>query len=202
MNLDRFNKFQDLAGQAGLMFYYRGPFTSLVTQTVGEQIRNRLDSEGVAAPVKRKLFSSFVEMAQNVMHYGVPPEEIDAQAAAEPTSQNVGALALGTVEDEGGETETQKRHWIVCANLVKIADIPELTARLNQLRSMTAEEIKASYKRQLLNDEHQAESEASKGAGLGFLTIARDSRTPIEFSFVSDESTAAMHAYFLVRAVI
>ena len=202
MNLDRFSKFQDLAGQDGLMFYYRGPFTSLVTQTVGEQIRNRLDSEGVSAPVKRKLFSSFVEMAQNVMHYGVPPEEIDARAASEDASSNVGALALGTVEDDGGTSESQKRHWIVCANLVKVGHIPELTARLSQLRSMTAEEIKASYKRQLLNDEHKQESEDSKGAGLGFLTIARDSRTPIEFSFVSDNGTLAMHAYFLVRAVI
>jgi hypothetical protein len=117
----------------------------------------------------------------------------------------VGALALGSLganpgDEPGGRTDGS--HWIVCANLVKVYDIPELSQKLNAIRGMSNDEIKANYKRQLLDDDHAEKNQASKGAGLGFLTIARDSRTPIEFSFVSDPSTSCEHAYFFVKAII
>jgi hypothetical protein len=47
------------------------------------------------------------------------------------------------------------------------------------LRTMTLEEIKRAYQ-----DTLRAEvPEGSKGAGLGFLTVARDASEPLEFEF-------------------
>ena len=42
----------------------------------------------------------------------------------------------------------------------------------------------------------------SKGAGLGWLTVARDSKQPLEYSFSSDSIGNGKYAYFLVKAVI
>jgi len=62
---------------------------------------------------------------------------------------------------------------------------------------MTMEEIKSAYKK-ALRDETPADS---KGAGLGFLTMARDASEPLEFEFVKD----AHHpdaTIFCIKAII
>ena len=71
---------------------------------------------------------------------------------------------------------------------------PHACDRLNALQSMSQEEIKAAYKTQL-----RSENEAgSKGAGLGFLTVARDASEPIEFHF--DEQPDGKTAMFYLKA--
>ena len=70
--------------------------------------------------------------------------------------------------------------YVVCAgNLVERTDVPRLHARLSRIREMNKDELKVLYKEQL-----RAEPEAgSKGAGLGFMEIARRATKPIEFDF-------------------
>jgi hypothetical protein len=46
---------------------------------------------------------------------------------------------------------------------------------------MSADEIRQAYRTQLKNDQHSADT-ISKGAGLGFLTLARDSVEPIQYA--------------------
>ena len=200
MNLQGFGQFQNLANDSGVLLFYRGIFCERITEMVGEQLKSRLDSEGVKGPVKRKVFSTFVEMAQNVMHYGSPEPDSAGDADAKP-----GAVAMGIEEvtaDAALAQASERRHWIVCANLVTVQAIPRISEKLQALQRMTLEEIKESYKRQLLNDDHSKNDQISKGAGLGLLTIARDSKAPLEFSFSSAENGDTDHAYFFVKAVI
>ena len=72
-----------------------------------------------------------------------------------------------------------ERHLMVCVNPVATAAVGELREKLEPLRNMSIEEIKQAYKTSL-----RAETPAdSKGAGLGFLTMARDASAPLEFAF-------------------
>jgi len=60
---------------------------------------------------------------------------------------------------------------------------------------MNKDELKVLYKEQL-----RAEPEAgSKGAGLGFMEIARRATKPIEFDFADLD---ANHAFFALKATI
>jgi len=74
---------------------------------------------------------------------------------------------------------TGERYYLYCANPVN-ADVAEkLREKLEHLRSLTIEQIKLEYKETL-----RADTPAdSKGAGLGFLTMARDASAPLEFEF-------------------
>ena len=72
-----------------------------------------------------------------------------------------------------------ERHLMLCANPIATADIYRLREKLEPLRNMSLDEIKQAYKVTL-----RAETpEDSKGAGLGFLTMARDASAPLEFDF-------------------
>jgi hypothetical protein len=200
MNLNRFGKFQDAAQDSGVLFYYCGDFTEKVTETVGEQLRLRLESEGVQGVAKRKIFSTFVEMAHNVLHYG----EIDPIFAAAGSSK-LGVISMGVERPSDGivPSDPNKRlYWMVCSNIVLAENIGRITEKLNAIRSMSLDEIKASYKKQIINDEHAAQDDISKGAGLGLLTIARDSKLPLEYSFSSIDDSTGRYAYFFIKAVV
>lgn len=68
---------------------------------------------------------------------------------------------------------------MVCVNPIATAAVDDLREKLEPLRNMSIEEIKQAYKMSL-----RADTPAdSKGAGLGFLTMARDASAPLEFAF-------------------
>ncbi len=182
MQLDMFNAFCNSAGHSGVIFYYDGEFSDNVIATMGDALKSRLDQEGAVGPKVRKIFSSYIEMAQNALHY----------APASMDGRKIGAVAVGK-EQEG-------TYFIICGNLVLKEHVDRIREKLESLRLMTLDEIKKAYRDQLKNDRHD-EDAISRGAGLGFLTVARDASGPIEYAFGEEPKNADL-AHFYLKAVI
>ncbi len=87
--------------------------------------------------------------------------------------------------------------FLLCANPVSTDNVAQIRARLEPLHTMTMEEIRLAYKK-ALREEAPADS---KGAGLGFLTMARDASEPLEFEFVQDPQEPG-HTIFCIKAII
>ena len=85
-----------------------------------------------------------------------------------------------------------------------LAGKPVLQHTLDAVRAMSHPEIKAAYKAQLHNTDHSASDDISRGAGLGWLTIARDASAPLQYHIATGEDAAetAPHAVFHVKALI
>jgi len=188
MNLANFETFQKQARTAGIVFYHTGEFNGPIISAAAESLKTRMQESGASGPATRKLFSTFVEMAQNIHHY----------ASETPDIGNANLAGSGTISVIRGEAD----YWVICVNRIETSQIPLITSKLDQVRSMSLEEIKKAYKEQLHNDAHNEINKESKGAGLGWLTVARDSKQPLEYSFSSDAVGEGKYAYFLVKAVI
>jgi hypothetical protein len=188
MDYEAFALFQNDANKAGLLFYYTGPFDRDEVAALSHKLKETLQQETASGPASRKLFSVFVEMAQNVLHYGGTVALDDPPRKTRP-----GSILLG---------RSDGAYWIVCANLVPIEHVPRIRERLEALRTMSLAEIKAAYRAQLANDAHAETDLLSKGAGLGLLTIARDSSQPIEFDFTPDPASDGRYAYFRIKTFI
>jgi len=182
MQLDIFSVFRNTADFNGILFYYNGDLSQNVIATMGDALKQRLESQDTSGPKARKLFSSFIEMVQNALHYSptVPGSE----------NQKVGAVAVG----KQGE-----KFYIVCGNLVETQHIQRIRDKIEPLRNMTLEQIKQAYREQLKSD-HSGDT-VSKGAGLGFLTLARDASEPIEYSLVEMPDHGEV-AYFYLKATV
>ena len=184
MNGADFERFQASAQGCGVLFYYAGEFTPPVIAAAADSLKARLATEDASGPAKRKLFSTFVEMAQNIIHYSAD--------SLTPSSLNNGELRHGSVcirrEEDGS-------FLLLCANPIESLMAEALRVKLNALRSMTLEEIKQAY-RQTLREETP---EGSKGAGMGFLTVARDAREPLEFDFDGESGDSPV---FYLKAAI
>ena len=188
MEISLFDEFKIEAQNSGILFFYSGEFSSSVITAAGDMLRHRMADHDASSKIKRKVFSTFIEMSQNILHYAAP-ETIVAGGAPIGNLQRFGNIAVGM--DSVG-------YWIICSNKIDTALVPRITEKLEAIRSMSMEEIKQSYREQLHNTDHQATDEVSKGAGLGLLTIARDISAPLEYGFASsssngDSSTTSFH---------
>lgn len=165
--LDQDSAFFDLAQRRNVLFYHKGYFSHNIVAAMGEVVKLQLEVAGVNGPTRRKLFSSFVELSQNIVHYS---SNALARDGEQDGSIREGAVCISRDGD---------RHVMLCVNPISSAEVASLRNKLEPLRHMSLEQIKQAYKQSL-----RAETpEDSKGAGMGFLTMARDASAPLEFAF-------------------
>lgn len=177
--------FLDLAQQRNVIFYHKGYFSHSIVAAMSEVVKLQLEVSGVSGPTRRKLFSSFVELSQNIIHYS---SDALSEDFVEQPSLRQGAVCISVEGD---------RHYMLCANPIATREVERLRNKLEPLCHMSLEQIKQAYKTTL-----RAETpDDSKGAGLGFLTMARDASEPLEFAFQarSDDPDTTL---FCLKAII
>jgi hypothetical protein len=188
MNPAELERFQGVALDAGVVFFFSGSFTPSGVEALGVALRRRLDELAVRGKPGRRLFSTFVEMAHNVLHYAA------VTAAAEPCGEEpcrLGTIAIGN----GGD-----HHWIACGNDLPTELVPRIRERLEAIERMSHAELRDAYVRQLQNEAHETDDPLSRGAGLGLLTIARAARRPLEHAFTPVPASAGALTRFVICA--
>jgi uncharacterized protein DUF6272 len=173
----------------GVIFAYSGYVTEPVLSGVGEALKKKLAIDDADTKTLRSVFAIFVEQMQNIIRYSAEK----AQPAMPPTSDAAALMEIRygilTIGKEGND-------YVVCAgNLVEAADVARLHARLKRISEMSKDELKALYKEQLRADPE----EGSKGAGLGFMEIARRASKPLEFDFTDIDGR---YTFFALKATI
>jgi hypothetical protein len=159
-----------------LIFFHSGFVTEKMLEGAGEALRRQLQCEGVDGKTARNLFAIFVEQMQNIIRYS--SEFASNHGQCEAGELRHGSIAVGTEDD---------RYFVACANMVPRADVDRLRRRLDEIRASDTERLKRMYR-----DKLRTPAEAtSKGAGVGFIEMARRSDEPIEFEFMDlDEERA------------
>ena len=177
-------KFRGYLQEQGIIFCYSGYMTEEVLTGVGNAIKKKLELEQTDRMVAKGLFSIFVEQVQNVIRYSaehVPPEIVEPNAEL-----RYGVLTVGT-ENE--------RYFVSCGNLIKRKDVERLGSALDHIKTLDKDGLKALYKETLKGET----PEGSKGAGVGFIDIARRANNGFDFDFTAvDEG----HSYFCLKAYV
>lgn len=153
--------------QRGIIFSFSGYMSEGILYSLGDALRQKMALEDTDISTVKKVFSVFVEQAQNIIRYSAEKVSGDVGKNVELSS---GMVTIGTENN---------RFFIVCANVVLAADEPKLRERLEKLQKMDKDAIKAYYKEQL----REAPEEQSRGATIGLIEIARRASEPIEFDF-------------------
>jgi hypothetical protein len=167
----------------GIIFAYCGYVTEQVLTGVGEALKQKLAIEDMETKTQRSVFAVFVEQMQNIIRYsaekdGSQPRAGEAAASAEIRYgvMTVGRSAAGTVVKAG--------------NLVERDDVGRLRGKLERVQKADKDELKVLYKEGL----KAGPDEGSKGAGIGFIEIARRASKPIRFEFMDVDEQFAFFA--------
>lgn len=87
------------------------------------------------------------------------------------------------------------KYFVSCSNLIAQNDVERLNKNLGNIQSMDAQDLKTLYKKTLKGDT----PEGSKGAGVGFIDIARKASHGFEFDFAPVDKD---HSYFCLKAYV
>ncbi|WP_407928647.1 SiaB family protein kinase [Kosakonia quasisacchari] len=167
-----------LQRQNAVELFYTGYFSQQHIVSLGEVIRTWLDKHESSAVTRRKLFSAFIEMGQNIVRYSSD----DRYLSTEQQELRFGSVCFHM---------DQTHYYLETANLVGPEASTLLQTNLDVLRGMSQAEIRDAWK-QGLRSEAPA---TSKGANIGLLTMARDTSLPLEYRIhpLAASSLSAFH---------
>ena len=174
--------------QRGIIFAYSGYVTEPVLSGVGEALKRKLEIDDADTKTLRSVFAVFVEQMQNIIRYSaektIGPRQGEIRScsrrsatASSPSARRAASTSFIRVTSWSGRMSSG------CAR------------KLTKIRDMNKEELRALHKEQLRSEPE----EGSKGAGLGFMEIARRASRPIEFDFIDVDTK---HAFFSLKATV
>jgi hypothetical protein len=186
----------------GIVFSYCGYLNENILSGIGNALQSKMAIEQTDQKISRGIFSTFVEQVQNVIRYSeekIGPEERKAQelaaAAAEGRDANPilddGELRYGTIAI--GEKPDGTR-FVTCANMVLNENVARITESLETIRGLNRKELTHLMREHL----KQGPPAGSKGAGVGFISIAREANGNWEYDMVP--LTDSQYTFFCLEA--
>lgn len=150
------------------LFCYSGPMNEDLLTTISNPVRHQLSDKETEEVVAKRVFGVFIEQAQNIIRY--------SHHKTKATGDSIGTIAI-SVADDG--------FLIEAVNVVDPSKKGILEASLIELSVKDQKELRELYKKRL----RDGPPEDSRGAGLGFIEMARRVKK-FEFDFVESDEGA------------
>ncbi len=164
-----------------ILICFSGPFSHSIIEELGNAVKKYLEIEQLTKASLMDVFSIFIEQTQNVRNYA-------CMKTAEGNSDhdfNCGIVVIG----KAGE-----KHVVSAGNIVERRDIAGAIDRLDSLRPMDKQALKAAYKEQLRNSQSDP-----KGGGLGLIDMARKASEPLEYAIREIDDR---YCFFSMKATV
>ena len=161
----------------GIVFSYSGYLNEYILSGIGNALRSKMTIDRTEEKISRAVFSAFVEQVQNVIRYSA---ETSTQASSgevageEALVLPYGLVAIGEYPDG--------QHFVTCCNMVLSSDTKKLSEQLESIRGLDRKELGALMRQQL----RDGPPEGSKGAGVGFIAIAREANGNWDYDIVEN----------------
>lgn len=173
-------RLKDELSERDILMIFSGPFSHSIIEELGNAVRNHLETAQLSRTVIMDVFAVYVEQAQNVRNYICRWEQ-------QPDGVRVVNSGIVVIARAG------ERYVISSGNLIAQADAAPLVARLEHLRTLDKNGLKALHRerlRQPLNGDG--------GAGLGLVEMARKAALPLQYAL----TTVDEYVFFTLRVVI
>lgn len=168
--------------QDGILICFSGPFSHSIIEELGHAVKKYLESEQASRTSMMDVFSTFIELTQNVRNYA-------ARKEAEGNTDrdfNSGIVIIG---------RNKESYVVSSGNFMEIEDLKIIADKLETLRVMSPEELKNAWKTRI----RQETPPDATGAGLGLIDMSRKSTKPLEYSI---DSLDERYAFFSIKATI
>ena len=172
-------KFKRYLQKNGILFCYCGYITEDILVGIGSAMKKKLELENIDRKTSKSVFSIFVEQVQNMIRYSAESETDDFQL-------KYGLLTIG---------QANGRVFISCGNKIESQNVQRLQNSLEKIKALDKKGLKALWKETLKGET----PEGSKGAGVGFIDIARLAKGGIEFDFMQVDNN---HHFFTLNAYV
>jgi len=150
--------------QGEVIYKYRGEVSQDKINVALNTIEENLNLYDECNKIRKKVYNVFVESIQNLFHHVDNPPHTEEELA-----ENFGVIIL--------VRETNPPYRISTGNFVKIDKVGGIKDRIDQVNSMTEDEVKMLYREVLGNQQISQKG----GGGLGIIDIVRKTGNKLEY---------------------
>jgi len=162
--IDAFNIY-DKMEKNNILLSFKGDITSELLTSILQIMENKMDNMQEEPKTKKKVYNVLVECLQNLYHH------MD-DATDENGDKNRSAIFM-IAKHEGS-------YNIITGNYILGENIHGLRSRLDEVNSLSKDQLKDYYKSVLNNGEMSLKG----GGGLGMIDIARKTGEKLEYNFL------------------
>lgn len=150
--------------ERNIVLDFQGAISQDMVVGMAELLKNKSSQDFGRTNIVKRLFSIFIEMAQNIAIYSAERVYLDDYHG------DVGAGIIVVTEENNNYT-------ITSGNLVKNKSIAKIIEHCQRINRMEKEELRKFYKSQI----KLSRERGKKGAGVGLIDIARKSGNAIRY---------------------
>ena len=165
MMLDLFD-FYDKMERHNILLSFKGDITSDLLTSILHIMESKMDNMQEEPKTKKKVYNVLVECLQNLYHH------MD-EAQMEGAERSRSAIFMIGKQDNA--------YTIFTGNYILNENVNGLKGRLDEVNSLSKEELKDYYKQVLNNGEMSLKG----GGGLGMIDIARKTGQKLHYNFQS-----------------
>jgi hypothetical protein len=168
-------KFHNIVNDDGIILCINGIISQSIVVSVAQTLEQQLELQGVQQKIIGRGFTVIVEQMQNIMFYSS-----DRVQGGENKQESLGCTIAGF-------DILKKKYFVSSLNRFKTKNKQKISSAIEHINAMSSPDLKDFYREQRRSgrDKHE------KGAGLGFIVMARNSSEPIVYSthFLSSEQS-------------
>lgn len=164
MMLDIYD-FYDKMERNHILLSFKGDITSELLTSILQIMESKLENLQEEPKVKKKVYNVLVECLQNLYHH---MDEVDVTTSDKTRSA---IFMIGRLDG---------KYTIITGNYIRSENVKGLDARLQEINTMSQEQLKEYYKKVLANGEMSAKG----GGGLGMIDIARKTGEKLNYTFM------------------
>ncbi len=172
-------------GNQGIFFCLSGPVSQKLVTDIGAILEQKMKMENASRSTVLRVFALVVEKVQNIIHYS-DEKFLDENSIDLDVGLSFGIIAVGYKDD---------RYFVLSGNMIENQKIERLQEKLTKIQHMSKVELKRYYREK----RREEPGEGSKGAGLGFLEMAKKASVPLEFEFRPIDETMS---FFTIKTTI
>ncbi len=159
---DIYNKME----RNNILLSFKGEITSDLLTSILGIMESKMENMQEEPKIRKKVYNVLVECLQNLYHH---LDEVSDLLEADKIRSAI--FTIGKVEN---------KYSIITGNYILNENIHGLRKRLDEVNSLSKEELKEYYKRVLNNGEMSLKG----GGGLGMIDIARKTGEKLEYNFL------------------
>jgi len=158
--------FYDKMDRNNILLSFKGDITAELLTSILQIIESKMDNMQEEPKLRKKVYIVLVELLQNLYHHMDDPSLEEA----------AGEMARTAIFMIGKENN---HYNVITGNYIKNDRVPILKKKMDEINSLTPEEVKEHYKRTLNNGQISEKG----GGGLGMIDIARRTGKPLFYDF-------------------
>ena len=163
---------KNLIDEEGIIFSYSGTVSQPILSSIAETIESELKNSDVDQKIIQNIFAIFTEQMHNIMSY-----------SKERISKGNNRFESPGISVVGFDKERQK-YFVESANIMESANKDHLIVLLDKINALNKDQLRAYYR--VLRREGSGVHK--RGAGLGFLEMAKKSSELLEYNITPLDS--------------